>query len=162
MKKWIVLAVVAVLVLAAAPLAVASHGHGHKHARGKAKFQLVGTIKENPGDGTLVVTVKAGTKTVKNALKADRMLTVAVPSTAKVREVLEDGAVTVPLSDLDVGGKVKIGGTIVDGTFTAAKVLAHRAPVPEPVVEPPVDVTPTPDPSVTPAESPAPETSPAA
>ena len=153
MKKWIVLVMVAVLAMAVTPLALAGNGHGHKHANGKTKFQLVGTVSMDPVEGTLTVTVKSGTKTVKAFRESGEPMPIVVTAGTKIRLIVDGEAVAVDLGQLGVGAKVKIGGTI-DRTdpdalvYTAVRVLAHPAPV---VVEP------LPEPTPEPGEEPAPE-----
>jgi hypothetical protein len=158
MKRTLAIVVVLIVALAVVPLALASNGKGkhgkahhkhgkahHKHgkAHGKNTFQLNGVVVSvvPPGDpepGSLTVTVKSGSKTVKAWRGLDLTLIVTpnarfVDSTADDCDEATDPA-TPPLTvaDLVPGARVHLGGTIdrtVDPwVFTATKVILQSLP----------------------------------
>jgi hypothetical protein len=156
MKRTVAIVVVLIVALAVAPLALASNGKGkhgkahdkHGKAHGKNKFQLNGVVVSVvlPGEaepGSLTVTVKSGSKTVKawrNQPLKPLTLVVAldarfVDSTADESDEATDAtAAPLTLADLHLveGARVHLGGTIdrkVDPwVFTATKVILQSLP----------------------------------
>ena len=147
MKRTVAIVVVLIVALAVAPLALASNGKGkHGKAHGKNKFQLNGVVVSVvlPGEtepGSLTVTVKSGSKTVKawrNQPLKPLTLVVAldarfVDSTADESDEATDAtAAPLTLADLVPGARVHLGGTIdrkVDPwVFTATKVILQSLP----------------------------------
>ena len=157
MKRWMVAALVFALALAVVPLAAAANG-GFAH--GKSKFNLVGTTAAVDADaGTLVVMVKAGTRTVKAFRGAE--LGLSVDPQAKIRLVTADGCVVATLAEIPVGVKVKVRGRIdrtdpANLVFVATFVKAKGAPAPAPSVEPSPIPSPDPEPAPETSETPTP------
>jgi hypothetical protein len=158
-KRWLSVVLAAVLLLSAAPLALA---HGRGHGWGHQKFQLVGTVV-SPGEdpGTLMVQVKAGTRTLRLFKRTDQLLKLDV-SLAQLRIVTDEGCVPATLDQLWPGATIKAAGTIsgtdpLTASYTAqrAKVKGGVEPAPEPVPEP--EPAPDPQPSPDPSDAPAPE-----
>jgi hypothetical protein len=152
-KKALLIVVVAALALTLVPLAVAGGDGGGGWKHGKAKFNLVGTVKaitladttnpEAPVAAAITVKVKAGSH-IKGLKGTETAF--AVADGAKVWRLTEDGKVESSLDKLAAGDKVKLKGTIAraeDGsrvyTVTSIKYL-DRTP----------DVEPTPEPSAPP------------
>ena len=135
MKKLLLVVVVAALALTLVPLALAGApgGGGWKH--GHAKLNLVGkvvsvdaTTASETSAGTIVIHVKAGTKTVRGLRGTDASFTVAAD--AGVRMLTDDGAVAKTLTDLAAGDKVKARGVITrvdngDGTTTVTYTIKN-------------------------------------
>jgi len=151
MRRTIAIVVVLIVALAVVPLALASNGKGkhgkahdkHGKAHGKNKFQLNGVVVSVvlPGEtepGSLTVTVKSGSKTVKAFRGLPLTLTVApnarfVDATADESDEATDAtAPPLTLADLVPGARVHLGGTIdrkVDPwVFTATKVILQSLP----------------------------------
>lgn len=135
MKKLLLIAVVVALALTLVPLAAAGASHaGWKH--GKAKFNLVGTVKVVTGatettPGMVTIKVKAGTKTVRAFIKTEIAMTVAAD--AKIRLLTDEGTVTIALADVPVGAKVKARGVIdrtnpANPVFTIKNLKVHPLP----------------------------------
>jgi hypothetical protein len=166
MKKWLAIAAVLVLILAIAPLALAGggngHGHGHGnghgngHANGHGKFQLNGTVvSADAATGSLVVTVKCGSKPVKQFRGLD--LTLVVAPDARMIDGTGETDVAITVADLVAGARVHVGGRIdrtdpANPVFVATKVIVQRWPAVEPTPDP--TDTPTPDPTDTPTPDP--------
>jgi hypothetical protein len=146
-KKLLLIAVTVALSLTLVPLALAGApgGGGWKH--GKAKFNLVGTVKivtaaDTAADpaavSTLTIKVKAGTKTVRAFRGTEATMTVAAD--AKIRLLTRHGAVAIALADVPAGARVKVRGTI-DRTDPAAPVFTIKDlkvhPLPAEVTPPP-------------------------
>ncbi len=171
MRRSAALILVLVLALAVTPLALASNGKGKAHkghgkqaktqtkakAKGKNKFQLNGVVV--PGDavaGTLTVTVKAGSKTVKAFRGLPLTVTIAadarfVDSTADDATTTDPAAPPLTLADLVAGARVHLGGTIdrtdpANPVFVATKVIVQSLPQVVPTLAP----EPTPTDSATP------------
>ena len=156
MKRTVAIVVVLIVALAVAPLALASNGKGkhgkahdkHGKAHGKNKFQLNGVVVSVvlPGEaepGSLTVTVKSGSKTVKawrNQPLKPLTLTVApnarfVDATADESDEATDATLApLTLADLDLveGARVHLGGKIdrnaEPAVFTATKVILQSLP----------------------------------
>jgi hypothetical protein len=136
-KKVLLIIVVAALALTLVPLALAgAPGHGGwKH--GKAKFNLVGRVAEPGADATLstlTIKVKAGTRTVRELVRSEAPVTIAVDPEAKIRLFTDDGAVTIRLDAVPVGARVKARGTITRdksgaAVFTIKDLKVHPLPV---------------------------------
>ncbi len=138
-KRSLLIIAVAALALTLVPLAVAGAGHGGwKH--GKAKFNLVGTLKlvnvtaDPDAPSTVVIKVKAGTKTVRAFRGHEELMDVA--GNAKVRLLTEHGAVVATLDQLPLDVKAKVRGTI-DRSDPANPVfiikdIKVKAPLPAP------------------------------
>ena len=163
MKRTVAIVVVLIVALAVAPLALASNGKGkhgkahdkHGKAHGKNKFQLNGVVVSVvlPGEtepGSLTVTVKSGSKTVKAYRGLPLTLIVApdarfVDSTAdESDEAIDAAAPPLTLADLLLveGARVHLGGTIdrskEPAVFTATKVILQSLPEVLPEVDPPL------------------------
>ena len=135
MKKLLLVVVVAALALTLVPLALAGApgGGGWKH--GHAKFNLVGkvvsvdtTTAGETSAGTIVIHVKAGTKTVRGLCGTDASFVVAAD--AEVWTLTDDGAVAKTLADVAAGDKVKVRGGITkvdngDGTPTLTYTIKN-------------------------------------
>jgi hypothetical protein len=148
-KKLILVVVVVALALTLVPLALAGApgGGGWKH--GHAKFNLVGKVvsvdtstASETAAGTIVIHVKAGTKTVRVLRRTDASFVVAAD--AKVWMLTDDGAVAKTLADVAAGDKVKVRGVITkvdngDGTTTLTytiRNLKYRDLTPDEVTPP--------------------------
>jgi hypothetical protein len=134
LKKLLLIVAVAGLALAIVPLAAAKPGHtGWKH--GHAKFNLVGKVvsvdtstASDASAGTVVIHVKAGTKTVRLLRGTDTSFVVS--SKAKVRRLARHHSVAKTLADLSAGDWVKVRGTIAkvdngDGTSTLSCTITN-------------------------------------
>jgi hypothetical protein len=138
-KKLLLIVVVAAVALALVPLAAAGGHHGGwKH--GKAKFNLVGTVTAvdatatDTAAGTLTITVKAGTKTVRAFRGKEAVMRVALD--AKVWLLTEEGRVAIKLADVPFPAKVKVRGTIdradpLAPVFTVKDLKVKAPPVEE-------------------------------
>jgi hypothetical protein len=116
-KRWIVAGLAVVLVLTVAPAAMAGNGKAH----GKSKFMAKGPVTAvDPDGGTLALTVKTGTKTVRPYRGLD--LPVLVAAGAKLRQATPDGCVNITLADIAPGAKVMVKGRI-DRSDPAAPVF---------------------------------------
>lgn len=159
MRRPLAVAIVLILVLVAVPLALAGTGGGG-HAYGKSKFQLNGTIV--PGDaedGSLVVLVKSGTRTVKAFRGLELPLVVDPEARIKDGPASEEAgeAVLLTPADLVAGARIHVGGRIdrtdpANPVFVARRIIVQRWPEvvpPEPMPEPSTEPTdaPTPDPT---------------
>jgi hypothetical protein len=170
MKRSSALIVVLIVALAFVPMAFAAgkgkghgkgHGAVHGKAKGKNKFQLNGVVfSADTTGGSLVVTVKSGSKTVK-AFRGLQLPVLIAPNARFVDATsADDGTAddaTAPspapltLADLVTGARVHLGGTIdrtdqTNPVFTATKIILQALPFATPTPTP-TDVTPTPDPS---------------
>ena len=134
-------ALIAALVIV--PLAVGQNGH--RHANGKNKFQLNGkVVSTDPATGTIVVTVKSGTRTLRGFRGTE--LTMTVAPNAKLLDATVDPTASTTLDAFVVDAKVHIGGTIdrtdpLNHVFTAKRLILQKRPVAPPTSPGPV-VTP--------------------
>ena len=138
--RGLVAVILAVLVLAmmVAP-AAAKPGHGRRLAYGKNKFQLQGVVKavavstDSAVPSTITVTVKSGTRTVKQFRGQD--LTMNVSAGAKILLENPDGTnVPITLDQIVVGSKVHVGGKInravsAPPVYWANKIIVQEVPV---------------------------------
>ncbi len=133
MKKLFLVVVVVALALTLVPLALAAPGGGWKH--GHAKFNLVGKVVSvdtstggETSAGTIVIHVKAGTKTVRGLRRTDASFVVAAD--AKVWLLGKRHAVAETLADVAAGDTVKARGVITkvdngDGTTTLTYTIRN-------------------------------------
>jgi hypothetical protein len=152
-KLLLIVVVVALALTVIVPLAAAKPGGGNKH--GHFKFNAVGkvttaldtTTATETSAGTMVIMVKAGTRTVRPK-RTD--ITFDVATDVKVWLLTEDGAVAKTIDAVAAGDWVKVRGTVtvvkdasgkvVSRTY-AIKNLKYKDLTPEEVTPP---VTPTP------------------
>lgn len=111
------------------------NGHHRRVARGHNKFQLEGVVKnvvvapDAQTAGTLTVTVKSGTRTIKQFRTKD--LTMTVASDARIVQDMADGSrVAITLDKVVVGVRVHVGGKIdrtdpANLVYVARKVIVH-------------------------------------
>ena len=154
MKRTIAIVVVLIVALAVVPLALASNGKGkHGKAHGKNKFQLNGVVvsvvpQGETEPGSLIVTVKSGSKTVK-AWRGEPLTLIVAPNARFVDstadesdEATEATAPPLTLADLVPGARVHLGGKIDRSkepmVFTATKVILQSLPEVLPEVVPPL------------------------
>ena len=187
MKKWlsVALALTAAFALAAAPFALAGNGHGtvkvhgakrttNHPVKGKSKFQCEAVVVSvDAASGSLLVTVKSGSRTVKDYRGQQLVVQVApdarlIDGTAdEAADPTGDGApAPLTLDMLVAGAKVHLGG-VIDRTDPAAPVfVAHKvilqklpavAPTPAPTPTPTDTAKPTPEPTATDTVTPTPD-----
>jgi hypothetical protein len=148
-KKLLLVVVVAALALTLVPLALAGAPGGGGWKNGHAKFNLVGKVvsvdtstASETTAGTIVIHVKAGTKTVRGLRRTDASFVVAAD--AKVWLLGKRHATAGMLADVAEGDWVKARGVITkvdngDGTTTVTytiRNLKYRDLTPDEVTPP--------------------------
>ena len=173
MKRWPIVALLCAVTLAVAPVALAAghqgkgntktqtKSHGKSHVAHVSKFQCEATLVSAtaPTDATLgsiVVTVKCGSKAVKAC--RTQQVTMQIAAGARLVNGIDDTA-PLTLDTLVAGSKLHLGGTVQPGqpaVFTVGKLILQKVPAPAPSAAP----SPTDPPTPTPTDSPAPTDSP--
>ena len=118
--RWILVALVVALCLAVVPPALAHPGA----AKGKVKFEAVGKVAVGGVTAaTLTVTVKAGTKTIKEFRGKDVPM-IVLPTTNVRVAIAHEWLPGAKLADVAPGARVKVRGTfMVDRTTDPANPL---------------------------------------
>lgn len=176
MKRWPIVALLCAVALVVAPVALAAghqgkgttktqaKSHGKSHVAHVSKFQCEATLVSataatDTAPGSIVVTVKCGSKAVKAC--RTQQVTMQVAAGARLVNGIDDAA-PLTLDALLAGSKLHLGGTVQPGqpaVFTVGKLILQKVPTPAPApTDPP---TPTPTDSPAPTDSPTPGTVPA-
>ncbi len=113
------------------------HGRRNSHQRGLArghdKFQLEGIVAVATPDAqtpsTITVTVKSGTRTIKQFRTKDLALTVA-PDARIVQDMADGSSVAITIDKVAAGARVHVGGNIdrtsvANPVFVARKIIVH-------------------------------------
>lgn len=113
MKRWLLFVLLFGLLFATA-MPVSAAGNGPR-----SNFTLVGRITAI-GDSTVTVQVLRGNKLVQPNI--DQTLTVAVTESTRLLEIVDEIAVPITFSDLEVGDPVSVRGNFVNGVWTASRI----------------------------------------
>jgi hypothetical protein len=124
-KRWMMVALVAVLAAGLVPVAIAGTGSDGD----RSQFMVEGTVQYiEAGDGCnyVVLTPSTGTRDVKDIVRAGTAMTVKLPDGVSVIEcVPPPGSVVIPLSDVGPNDTVMARG-VIDRSGSTPEYVAFR------------------------------------